>query len=120
MALATSCAAMRASRRSSRLWAPLSPSGSNPFCGARVTPPRGSRPPSSRCDAPVLPEARYQALLALLLTADMGYERLYPLLLRPGGDAVVTVGLVRFPVHPFALATCGLTSSLVPSRMRIS
>jgi hypothetical protein len=33
---------------------------------------------------------------------------------------VVAVGLVRFPVHPFALAACGLTSSLVPSRMRIS
>src|SRR5215218_7965006 len=92
MALATSCEAMRASRRSSRLWAPLSPSGSNPFCGARVTPPRGSRPPSSLCDAPVLPEARYQALL-VLLTADMGYERLYTLPLRPGEDAVVVEDL---------------------------
>ena len=61
-----------------------------------------------------------QALLALLLTADMGYERLYPLPLRSGGDAVVAVGLVRFPVHPFALATSGLISTLVPPRMRIS
>jgi hypothetical protein len=33
---------------------------------------------------------------------------------------VVTVGLVRFPVHPFALATCGLISTLVSPRMRIS
>ena len=45
---------------------------------------------------------------------------MYPLPLRPGGDAVVVVGLVRFPVYPFALATCGLISKLVPPRMRIS